>query len=390
MMIRMRISPRSVCAFFFMIGVINLPCYDYFGKLEIVNNITRIIAALIIAYIYVIRSSVEEIKVSKCIFCILLIQIWTIFSTIINQGAIWYSLVNTASVISILLFMELYKGNEKILINVLMILGELLCYGNLISIYLFPNGLYESELYWQNWILGNRNLFTAYLIVFCLVAYIYRGNGGGKFREWGIYIGSFMNVFLVKSTTSIIGFALMILLILISRVWKKTFKVPIFVWINFTAFVAIVVFRIQNIFSVFIENILRKTLSFTGRTDLWDTVIQFVKESPFIGYGIQDTVVTTTRLGFNWASHAHNMFLQQLYTGGIPQFLLYIYLIYLSYKALNYYSDKFQIQGCAIILFVFLIMCLMEVYSSSFIFLLYYLLFNIHNFMGKEEMKLLR
>ena len=85
------------------------------------------------------------------------------------------------------LYISLYYLSRytKEFIHVLFGISELLTYFNLLTIILFPNGMYESFsviTLRENWLLGYRNTFFTYYVVFIVVGFIYREMTGKKIR----------------------------------------------------------------------------------------------------------------------------------------------------------------------------------------------------------------
>jgi O-antigen ligase len=91
-------------------------------------------------------------------------------------------------------------------------------------------------------------------------------------------------------------------------------------------FFSIVVLRLQNIFSFFIEGVLHKGLSFTGRTDIWDKAIAMILESPFLGYGIAQSG-KVYRLSKHKYYHAHNAFLEVMVEGGVFALIAFLLML---------------------------------------------------------------
>lgn len=91
-------------------------------------------------------------------------------------------------------------------------------------------------------------------------------------------------------------------------------------------FFGIIVFRMQDIFSFFIEDILHKDLTFTGRTLAWDMALEQIKENMFIGYGtINGGRLTILNV---WANadpvSAHSFFLEVALQGGLIGIALFV------------------------------------------------------------------
>ena len=53
--------------------------------------------------------------------------------------------------------------------------------------------------------------------------------------------------------------------------------------------------------------ILKKDVTFTKRTEIWDSTIEFIKNRFLIGYGIENKIVRLSKIS---VVHAHNIFLE--------------------------------------------------------------------------------
>ena len=99
----------------------------------------------------------------------------------------------------------------------------------------------------------------------------------------------------------------------------------------------IVFARIQNLFSFLIVHLLHKDLSFHGRVAIWDSFIEKITRSPFIGYGEAGNGGAARA---HWSFRllpAHNDMLQLLHDGGIlGAGLLYLMLIWCAARLGRY------------------------------------------------------
>jgi O-antigen ligase len=80
--------------------------------------------------------------------------------------------------------------------------------------------------------------------------------------------------------------------------------------------------------------------SFTGRTEIWYTVLKLAQMQPWMGYGYGSSVFVlpehTDAIGFS-TSHAHNLFLQLLLTtGGVGLLLFLMTVLALGIRAVAY------------------------------------------------------
>ena len=106
----------------------------------------------------------------------------------------------------------------------------------------------------------------------------------------------------------------------------------VFVWL------ALIVFRLQYIFANIIIGILKKDLTFSHRTIIWDRALQLISERPIFGYGTPDSYnvfsVNHDYKGGNnnvWSTlSGHNEVLQLAYIGGIVLIILFILFFLVS------------------------------------------------------------
>lgn len=83
------------------------------------------------------------------------------------------------------------------------------------------------------------------------------------------------------------------------------------------AFLGIVIFRIQDQAAFFIEGVLHRSVTFTGRTAIWDTALQLCSESHlWTGYGAS-YVWNLIEVNGQLFKHAHNEVLHVALAGGV-------------------------------------------------------------------------
>lgn len=116
----------------------------------------------------------------------------------------------------------------------------------------------------------------------------------------------------------------------------------------------------------FIEEVLGKDITFTGRTHMWDSALSVIADSPIWGYGYPDNDWYVTKMT-HFAIGPHNIMLAVLIYGGIIAFALYVCFLFVSlFRALSirdYWAD------CTIIgISVFSLMMLMETSPLPLVF----------------------
>ena len=118
----------------------------------------------------------------------------------------------------------------------------------------------------------------------------------------------------------------------------------------------------------FVVDILEKDMTFTGRTEMWDSALRVIAESPLWGYGLVNIDWYMTHMSSR-AVGAHNFILNTMIHGGIILLALYIIIIIKSLQNLIYASNicsKKMIAAFG----VMSIMMLFETYETPLVFLL--------------------
>lgn len=375
---KIRIKKDRAIAFLLMLATLNLPSYDYIGGIILaINNPLRALAVLGAGFMVIKKRAA---RLTPLFWYLFFMEFELFVSTLINNGSIWTWFAAACGLFAFILIFEAWSHNIKDLIFALMPLMELLCYGNYVTILLFPQGLYvwETDAGWvsqSNWLLGYRTGFITYLLSACVIAFLYQQYGGKRWREWGIYIVSFIMVALPpsRSATSAIGLTIFLLMLFIIRRGFK-FNVYFLVGINITLFFVVVVFRLHEVFLGLIGQIFaRNIVTLTGRTPLWDNLLQLVKERPLLGCGVQTLVGSVALLKFNYGANAHNIILHYLYQGGAIQLALYLCMMTIVYRRLHKMQGHMIAQVISAALFVFQIMGLTEALQGPFLCVLYYL-----------------
>ncbi len=104
-----------------------------------------------------------------------------------------------------------------------------------------------------------------------------------------------------------------------SYVGKHLFSLPSAVIFGFLATIAVLFVAGNQDFSA-ISALFSKSISFSGRDRIWGLSLDWIAQSPLLGYGIEDSVTSVEKIA---QTHCHNIFLQLLYTGGIVSLVLF-------------------------------------------------------------------
>ena len=114
---------------------------------------------------------------------------------------------------------------------------------------------------------------------------------------------------------------------------------------------------------------MQKDLTFTNRTFLWDTTLNYFGQSPIVGYGWQNYSLRRAMYSSNSIIFAHNQILEWLYLGGIIYVLIFIYMCVYMNKISKKHRNNENIQIIHACFLVLQIMWITEVYLNPVIYI---------------------
>lgn len=326
------------CVLFLMLPFIQPESVPYlFTSLDLILAVWRLVSAVIVLIAYIIIG-----RWSQTVIAVSLYEIIILFSTIMNSGDLRGAVINAATIIAFCMLIDLQlKVRTDKFLRIFILVFAVFVVTNLISILWYPNGMYRSEFYEQNWILGFKNVHTLYIIPLLGIFDIYASKKGWSFFVKALCIGLFAaSVYIVwDGGSALVSITLWIVLWLVCELFHRPVFLTLYrvIAIHLVFFVGIIVFRLQNAFSFIIEVWLGKSTTFTGRIRTWDMALNSIMENPFLGLGQQsalmmreyylhDPKVKTFTHGY---SHCHNEFLQILFQTGLigMVFFLFVFVI---------------------------------------------------------------
>jgi len=236
--------------------------------------------------------------------------------------------------ISIFMLLELtyrYQTFYKLINTIYIYFGSMIIL-NYISMLIFPDSFFTDYRGLNvTWIFGNYqqnlNWFIVFIAFSCFVKEIW--NEYIKYFNMLVYLIIILTTVKVWSATTLSALGIVFGLLICYHFYPRIsiFLNPFYAYIvEIITTILIVVYKIQEHFTYFIEIVLQKNVSFTGRTTLWENAINYIKEKPIFGHGIELADVTFAKIG---KTTAHNHYLNLLYNGGILYLLLTSILIYI-------------------------------------------------------------
>lgn len=322
---------------------------------------------------------------SKIINNIIVLLSILIISSILNSTNIAFCLKNVLRILSLCLVVDNgVRTDSKNFFKAFSILLSILVYLNFFSIVFYRNGMYRNETgYIENWILGYKNSHILYILPAILTSFISSYQQKNKFTlsNYFLLIISAISTIIVNNSTGLIGLGIIIIFLIFKKVFNKIKLLNIinYTIVYVTLFLSIIIFRIQNIFSYFIVNVLKKDITFTGRTYIWDKAINYIRMQPLLGYG-------NTSFQYNIHIYStHNAILGIMHKVGIIGLIAYISIIFKSIKQLYINKTSELSRFISIVIFSYFTMMLTEAYALEYYLFIFVIAYNISYLIKKEK-----
>lgn len=321
---------------------------------------------LLVSLIIIIFTYIKGNYISKFSLIYICYYIITLFSTLINDGNLLKMNVDSLQNLGIILLIEMnLKGNKECFFKSLSFIFWILTIMNTISIFMFPNGIKITDI--TNtpiYLLGIDNRFAfVYLPGLCVITLkdMITKNKITFYTILYLAITYFTFIYF-WSAGALLAETLLIIFYFIIFKTKIKINPKNFLLYDLIAFFGIVIFRMQNIFKYLIVDILKKDLTLSSRTLLWDKAINIIKDNYLIGIGVQKYTYILEKIS---AYHAHSYFLNIILQSGLVGFVLFIILIYMSLNNLNKFKNNRCSKIIAFTIFTMLIMLLVDTFDIT-------------------------
>ena len=326
----------------------------------------NILAFAVMLFFYTKQGFVSHYIILVSLFQLLLLSITIITGMDIKDCLYW-----GCECVLISLIMEYYHGKFNIILISFAIAFSLCAYLNILHIITHPQLWFVEEAKKDGgYLLGNsynqmgcRLLFA--VISSCLCQKISKWWAVNTFF---VIIASISALMIVRSMTSLTCIILFSVICFIP--FKQILRLSILgLFVFFFLFQIFVCFYgtgLENneFATYFIEDVLDKNITFTNRTEMWDSSAKTFLESPVWGHGLVDGEWYLSHMN-STASGPHNLIYSILIYGGIILLILFSYLFWYSIKGIILSLNRYHLLILASI-GVYLIMSTMEVYPYTF------------------------
>lgn len=389
---QIHISVRTFRPFLLFICFFKPP---FVNEMSILKNAYQVMLLLTIVYIS-LSYIINRVKLTKLFIIVLILQVLLLLVTVLSKGSIEEARRNLQMTILAVAIIDLLSSEIMHLVKALLLHFEICLYMNIITIIIFPDGLYSRAISaygrTKEWFLGADNGFVFWIIPALFIAWLYSEYSNHKRRSISIYIVSLLTVLMRGSSTGIISVVLLLALIFWTSLPKLlTPKRIIFLFLFL--YLSIVVLKSSEYLQPLIVGVLGKDMTFTSRVFIWDNAFHEILLRPVLGHGVMYPSAVAKLLGtipgqiivWDGATHCHNQILQVLFQGGIVGLLLYLFIYtHVIYKLINNWSYRSS-KICLYSIFVVFIIGITETTEFSLLYIIPFVSNKIDVFVGLSK-----
>ena len=313
----------------------------------------------------IVLNYIKNHNLNKFIILYIIYFLITFISTILNDGNIPKMLVDFLQNIGIIMAIEIYsKKNCEKLFKVLTVMFYSITILNTLSFILVPEGIVKTQIMKEPiYFLGIDNRFSFnYLPGICVISiYDYLRKNKLSILTYLYMFITYVTFIYFWSAGALVAETLLIIYILFLKN-KININPKKYLTIDLIAFISLVFFRIQNLFSFLIVDVLHKDLTLSSRTFLWDKAIKIIKNNIFIGIGVQKSEYMLNNIS---AYHSHSYFLNILVQSGVFGLISFLLCIFVSLKKLSQYENSNISKIISFTIFSMLIMLLVDTFDIT-------------------------
>lgn len=384
----MIIKKRAILNFlliFFLLKPTGLDALTIIGNK--LMNIFRLFSMLYILIVYFLLILRPKIKINNFLFLLIVMDIMSIVVCVFNDNSPYNAIVYWQSIISLIMLYEVNNNKSDFLNSVTLVLEIYVIFN---FIYILLNIFNGSDILY--FLLGQKNMIILY--TFPLIFLEYYGllfQRTNLFYKFMILVISFFTSFFVQSATSMIAYLILASYLFLKNNYLfinffKKIKAKHLLFISVTFFILIIVFQIQNYAANFIVEFLGKDITFTGRTYIWENVINCIKSNPW-GYGWDKNIYGVKSIliweNYTVVGHAHNFILNFAYKSGFFSSIVYIIILIMVSRKIDLCNNSKLNILSKIGFFTFLIITTFEAYPTNCI-CIFFILFLMSEISKKE------
>lgn len=357
----------------------------FFPELYRAWDVTRVISLLVLCFLFWKKKK----NPSPVTWGLGLLEGWICFVAVLKRGDFVETCSLAVSVMAIALLVDYFADDMKALISTLMLNYEWVVYANLITVLMNPeNGLVQDKDRFGHvaiYFFGPDNWFMYLCIPAICIALLYLrfqlalGWKKGILRVICLIFASYASIFILRPATALVAVVIMAVVLAVNLIPGicSLGSFPVVLIGGVAANLGISVFRVMEripFIADFIQNVLKKGITLSGRTGIWDAFAEQIQGNLLLGIG---TPKDGYLIGSRFMHHMHNQGFDLLAQGGVPAVLVFCAVLLLAGRALTLHrktlSAKILTAGMAGLLMI----CISEVCRHASIFLLFPLAYHV-------------
>ena len=315
------------------------------GSLTYLIRIANLAYTMILVVMFATKG--KKLNRRSAFWFLFLLSVWETLEVVMQSPDQFQVFFYTMLLPPIEVFLMIYclagrKGNDiKSKFSSLIFMSKMYILVNAASIILFPHGIISTSLGSSveraNWFLGSKNNQTNYLLLSSIVLMLFLDTK--KERKKSVFYVAVAFVcnmftdelglsFMGGSSTGIVSLGFLLLISVIyyfkdERIFLKLNSRIVYIAALAVNFILISGTTIPFLVS-FVEKVLKKSLTFSNRTFIWERVMYYIYQKPLIGYGEQQIwfAVKLSNL-LDGTTYVYNMILKIILDFGIVGFILF-------------------------------------------------------------------
>lgn len=319
-----------------------------------------------------------------------------------NFNQVFNCFLRTFMAVSFALLMEYifsrYDGKECICI--LMRSMEIFNYSNLLSMLIFPAGMYQvvssgiyeeiikvtpgSERRWAArvlWLLGHQTMLIRFTLPAVCVALVYCCMKTGKFKLnlRGVLLIAvcLLETFIANSAGNFLMLGLVVML-LVFFYFRGKLRAQYLFPVIVVAYVFLMFSSDDLSLYTFMTNVLQRNVQISTRVPIWLNTVKAWMKRPLLGYGFINDGIESIRLILS-SGNPHSTYLWGLYEGGLIGigFMIY-YILFFARRMKGFWSN--EIARIIYATFICLLICMIDddhMFRSQFYIIIFEMSYHI-------------
>lgn len=361
---RLKLSVVSIVDILVVFLSMSFPDYVLSGAAANFFSYAQLLLSLSIVASLLFGKIGKFTKIHFLVFCTFLIPV---LSTLINgQPKIITSiktLLMNFSLFTYIGYRLSSKTNISFYKNALKVLAPLVLFNTITLILCYRNKFSGiNDFYF----LGNDNgsIFETFLLIEYSVIYNLSKHKQLKKMPFLLTIITLIGYIRTMSGNAMVACMLMLMLLFLynSSIAKRILKPACVGAIYIAFFLLVVIGRGDSGITGSILSALGKDNTYTGRTIIWDKMLEHTKNKPLVGNGYETPETQVKKYGH---IKAHNIFIQTLYDGGLLELLSILLILSLALFS----AKKLTPENAALItglVLIYLIICTFDYYNYKY------------------------